>query len=93
MRFSPAYPNSVLQTSTLEFALRETQTYFNALDLNQTCIVPQVDDGFNLMKLRIQKAEQDGTLKYIASTFDVQNEMIHDGLYEGRKIITFSNIY
>jgi hypothetical protein len=92
LRFSPAYPNNVLQTSTLDFALRETQTYFNALDLNNFSFIPQVDDGFNLLKLRVQEAEKDGTLKFIASTFDVQNEMIQDGLYEGRKLITFSNI-
>ena len=92
LRFSPAYPNNVLQTSTLEFALRETQTYFNALDLSETCFVPQVDDGFNLKKTRVQDALGDGTLRYIASTFDVQNEVIQDGLYEGRKVITFANI-
>ena len=92
LRFSPAYPNNVLQTSTLEFALRETQTYFNALDLCKTCFVPEVDDGFNLVKVKVQDAMQDGTLRYIASTFDVQNGIIQDGLYEGRKIITFANI-
>lgn len=92
LRFSPAYPNNVLQTSTLEFALRETQTYFNALDLCETCFIPQVDDGFNLKKIRVQDAFEDGTLRYIASTFDVQNEVIQDGLYEGRKVITFANI-
>lgn len=92
LRFSPVYPNNVLQTGTLEFALRETQTYFNALDLCKTCFVPEVDDGFNLVKVSVQDAMQDGTLRYIASTFDVQNEIIQDGLYEGRKIITFANI-
>lgn len=92
LRFSPSYPNNVLQTSTLEFSLRETQTYFNALDLSKISFVPQVDDGFNLVKVRVQDAMADGTLRYIASTFDVQNEIIQDGLYEGRKVITFANI-
>ena len=92
LRFSPAYPNNVLQTSTLELALKETQTYFNALDTCKTCFVPKVDDGFNLLKIPVQDAMPDGTLRYIASTFDVQNETIQDGLYEGRKIITFANI-
>jgi len=93
LRFSPAYPNNILQTSTLEFALRETQTYFNALDLGQMHFVPQVDDGFNLLKLRVSDAEKDGTLRYIASTFNPQDQVINDSLYEGgRKIITFANI-
>lgn len=93
LRFSPAYPNNILQTSTLDFALRETQTYFNALDLSQKQFIPQVDDGFNLLKIRVSDAEKDGTLQFIASTFNVQDQVIYDGLYEGgRKVITFANI-
>ncbi|HRZ97154.1 MAG TPA: PEP/pyruvate-binding domain-containing protein [Paludibacter sp.] len=91
-RFSPAYPENALQTSTLDLALRETQNYFNALDLSQNCFVPKTDDGFNLLKIRVNEAQEDGTLKYIASTFDPQNQCINDGIYEGRKIITFANI-
>ena len=93
LRFSPAYPHHVLQTSTLEFALRETQTYFNALDLSQTRFIPQVDDGFNLLKISVNDAEKDGTLKFIASTFNPQDNVIQDGLYDGgRKVITFANV-
>lgn len=92
LRFSPAYPNNVLQTSTLDLALKETQTFFNALDLSETSFVPQVDDGFNLLKISVQDAAYDGTLRYIASTYDYQNQSIQDGIYEGRKIITFANI-
>ncbi len=93
LRFSPAYPHNILQTSTLDFALRETQTYFNALDLSQIQFVPQVDDGFNLLKINVQDALKDGTLKYIASTFNPQDQVINDSLFEGgRKIITFANI-
>ena len=93
LRFSPAYPHNVLQTSTLDFALRETQTFFNALDLSNMQFVPQVDDGFNLAKISVRDAEQDGTLKFIASTFNVEDQTIYDGIYPGgRKIITFANI-
>jgi len=93
LRFSPVYPNSVLQTSTIEFALRETQNYFNALDLSRMQFVPQVDDGFNLLKIPVADAEKDGTLKFIASTFNPQDQVIQHGLYDGgRKIITFVNI-
>ncbi|MFZ4582140.1 MAG: PEP/pyruvate-binding domain-containing protein [Paludibacter sp.] len=92
LRFSPAYPQNALQTSTLELTLKETQTYFNALDLCATCFIPKVEDGFNILKLPIQEAEKDGTLKFIASTYDVYNETINDGIYDGRKLITFANI-
>lgn len=93
LRFSPAYPHNVLQTSTLDFALRETQTFFNALDLSNMQFIPQVDDGFNLSKISVRDAEKDGTLKFIASTFNVEDQTIYDGIYPGgRKIITFANI-
>jgi len=92
LRFSPSYPQSALQTSTLELALKETQNSFNALDLCETCFVPKVEDGFNILKLPISVAEKQGTLRYIASTYDPYSQSISDGLYEGRKIITFANI-
>ncbi len=93
LRFSPYHPRKVLQTSTLEYALRETQTYFNALDLTQQNFVPQVDDGFNLLKIRVQDALEDGTLQYLASTYNPQDDVIYDNTFEqGRKIITFANI-
>lgn len=93
LRFSPAYPHNVLQTSSLDFALRETQTHFLALDLNNVNFEPQVDDGFNLLKISVQDAKIDGTLKYIASTYNYQENMIYDNLFEeGRKVITFANV-
>ncbi len=92
LRFSPYYPENVLQTSTLELALKETQNIFYALDLSQKYMVPHIDDGFNLLKINVNDAIEDGTLKYIASTYDIQNEIINDGLYPGRKIISFANI-
>lgn len=93
LRFSPKYPHNILQTSTLEYALRETQTYFNALDLDKIHLTPQVDDGFNLLKVPVKDAEADGTLRYLASTYDPQDQVIHDSIYPGgRKVITFANI-
>ncbi|MBR2618990.1 MAG: phosphoenolpyruvate synthase [Paludibacteraceae bacterium] len=94
LRFSPKHPHNILQTSTLEFALNETQTHFNALDLSHTTFSPQVDDGFNLFRLPVREAEPDGTLRFIASTFDPYDQIIRDGLYEEkyRRVITFANI-
>ncbi len=93
LRFSPKWPHNILQTSTLDYALRETQTCFNALDLKKLNFKPEVDDGFNLLKINVRDAEQDGTLQYIASTFDVHDQVLYDSLYEGsRKVITFANI-
>lgn len=93
LRFSPAYPQNVLQTSTRDMAMHETQTYFNALDLSKVQFIPQIDDGFNLLKIKVSDAEKDGTLRYLASTYNLQDDIIRDGIYDdGRKLITFANI-
>ena len=93
LRVSPYHPNQVLQTSEMETALRETQTQFYALDMKDVCDDFKVDDGFNIKRLRVKEADADGSLNYIASTFDPHDQIIRDGLYEGgRKIISFCGV-
>ena len=93
LRFCPYHPTSVLQTSEMEVALRETQTQFYALDMKNMGDDFSLDDSFNLLKLRVRDAEQDGSLTYIASTYDPYDMVIRDGIYPGgRKLITFTNI-
>ena len=93
LRVSPYHPHQVLQTSELETALRETQTQFYALDMRHVGEDFQVDDGFNIRKLKVKEAVADGSLTYIASTYDPYDQVIRDGIYEGgRKVITFSGV-
>ena len=93
LRVSPYHPHQVLQTSEMETALRETQTQFYALDMSQVSDDFQVDDGFNIKRLRVKQADKDGSLHYIASTYDPMDQVIRDGLYEGgRKIISFCGV-
>ncbi|MCQ2239040.1 MAG: PEP/pyruvate-binding domain-containing protein [Bacteroidaceae bacterium] len=95
LRVSPYHPDKVLQTSETEMALRETQTQFLALNLNvnQETSNFQVDDGFNLKRLRVREAEKAGVLTALASTYDFEDMVIRDGIYEGgRKVITFAGV-
>ena len=93
LRVSPHHPHQVLQTSELETALRETQTRFYALDMKNVSEDFKVDDGFNILNLRVKEADKDGSLNYIASTYDPYDQVIRDGLYEGgRKVISFCGV-
>ncbi|MCQ2256339.1 MAG: PEP/pyruvate-binding domain-containing protein, partial [Bacteroidaceae bacterium] len=93
LRVSPYHPKQVLQMSEMEIALRQTQTQFYALDMSNVTNDFKVDDGFNIRKMRVKEADADGSLKYIASTFDPYDQMIRDGIYEGgRKIISFCGV-
>ena len=93
LRVSPYHPHQVLQTSEMETALRETQTRFYALDLANAGEDFKVDDGFNILKLRVREADKDKSLNFLASTYDPYDQIIRDGIYEGgRKVITFAGM-
>lgn len=94
LRFSPKHPGKVLQTSTLELALRDTQTELYALpDKAEDSENFTVDDGFNIRRLSVAEAFPTGSLKYMVSTFDAYDRLIRDTDFgPGRKVVTFANV-
>ncbi len=94
LRFSPSHPDKVLQTSTLELALRDTQTSLYALpEHNGEAAEFLVDDSFNISRLSVPDAFKTGALKYLVSTFDVDDRIIRDTEFgRGRKVVTFANV-
>ncbi len=94
LRFSPRHPESVLQTSELQLALRDTQTRMYALGLGKDDAgAPTVDDGYNIARIRVQDMADKGSLKYMVSTFDYRDNVLRDNdTQEGRKVVTFNNI-
>jgi CheY-like chemotaxis protein len=95
LRFSPLHPDHVLQTSTLDLALRDTQTSFFALSSavdGSNCKVT-VDEDFNIVKKQIQDFANTGVLRYMVSTYDPFDQVLKD--YEegrGRRVVTFNNV-
>jgi CheY-like chemotaxis protein len=93
LRFSPYYPQKVLQTSTLELALRDTQNEILALDLRPEAFRTSTDDAVNLRRLSIADIAPLRQTRYVASVWDRENERISDSpMDEGRKVITFNAI-
>ena len=93
LRFSPKYPAKILQLNTPSVALKETQKFYYALDLNIESFIPSVDDGVNIKRLKINDDISVSTLKKVASTFDLHNNVIRSGIAnEGKRIITFDNV-
>ena len=93
LRFSPYHPGKVLQTSETRLALRETQTQFYALDLKNRGENFSIDDGFNLKHLPVSQADADGSLQFLASTYDVHSDSLLPGIYPGgRKVMTFAGV-
>lgn len=93
LRFSPAHPDRIIQLSSPQNALRETQKHFFALDLKAASFKPSTNDAINLFKLPITEAETDGLLRFAASTYDYQNNSLREGTHlKGKKVITFANV-
>jgi hypothetical protein len=93
IRFSPRYPDRVLQLSTVRMALNETQKHFYALDLSNEDFYPDTDGCSNIVKLPLSDAECHKTTRFAASTYDMDSGIIRDGIiHDGKRIITFSKI-
>jgi CheY-like chemotaxis protein len=93
LRFSPRYPHKIIQLANPELALKSTQKYFYALDMNPDRFVPSPDDKINLLRLPLVEAEEDPTLKLVTSVYDFENQMIRDDPDQpGKRVMTFSNI-
>jgi len=93
LRFSPKYPKHVLQTSTVEQVMTETQKYMFALNLQPETFKTSVNDSINLERIDVAGCEKFRNLKYVASTWDKENMRLVDSTYpEGPRFITFSQM-
>jgi len=91
LRFSPKYPKHVLQTSTTDLAMRETQQSMLALSLSPEKFKTSIDDAVNLVRFPIHECGRFESLKMIASTYDRENMRIVDSCYpDGPRIVTFA---
>lgn len=93
LRFSPKHPGKVLQTSTLDLALRDTQRKFNALGCTGSELDFSKNDGYNIVERNIQDFAGDPVLDFMVSTYNAANDMLVDsnrGL--GRRVVTFTNV-
>ena len=93
LRFSPKFPRNVLQTSTPDLTMRETQQSMFALNLQPDKFKTSVDDAVNLERIPISDCSKFRSLSKVVSTFDYENMRIVDSpLPQGPKFVTFAHI-
>ncbi len=93
LRFSPYHPKKVLQLSSPDTTQRDTQQYFYGLDLNPKSYKVSTSEAINKKKITIREAKDHPSLRFVASTYDLQNNVIRPGvLHDGIRVITFDNI-
>jgi hypothetical protein len=90
-RFSPKYPK--LNAKSPKDTFKDSQVYFYAIDLSKHELDLMEGESAGLAKLDIYEAEIHGSLKHLASTYNVDNDMIVPGLRaNGPRILNFANI-
>jgi hypothetical protein len=92
-RFSPKYPEmNPPYSSAVEF-LKNSQSYFYALDISNVDLKITNDEKFSLKQFDLAEAEQDGTLFFVGSTYSGEDDAIRDTLsINGPRVITFANM-
>jgi hypothetical protein len=84
-RFSPRHPRHVIQFSSVQDVLQNSQRTFYALDLN--------DATFELRQYGLDTAERDGVLAAVGSTYSPENDAIFDGIARpGVRLVSFAPI-
>jgi hypothetical protein len=89
LTFCPRYPRNLLQFSSVEDILANSQTEFWALDLDGA---GQGRPGhLHELRFNLDAAEADGTLAALGSTYSVDNEAVYDGVSRpGVRIVSFA---
>jgi CheY-like chemotaxis protein len=93
LTFSPRYPRHLVQFSSVEDILMNSQTDFWALELTPRVHHEDPADDLREVSFHLKAAEMDGTLQMLASTYSVENHAVYDGLSRpGVRVVSFAPI-
>jgi hypothetical protein len=93
LSFSPTNPGVLPGFTTPDDMLKNSQNTFYALNMGETCYDLNQGEHVTILDLPIDKAAGDGTLEYVASTYDANDGMMRDGYQEGQPVVvSFSGI-
>jgi|YNPMSStandDraft_1061717.scaffolds.fasta_scaffold02669_2 CheY-like chemotaxis protein len=93
VRFCPKYPKHLLQFYSTKETIKNAQQYFYAIDLNEEFRTSHHDLESFVKEFELAKAEEDGALYWLGSTYSPENEEVYDGIArEGSRIVTFAPI-
>ncbi len=89
LAFCPRYPRNLLQFSSVEDILANTQSEFCALELDGAHSAGPAH--LREARFGLDVAEADGTLDAVASTYSADNHAVYDGLSRpGSRVVTFA---
>ena len=100
MRFCPRYPQSLVQFSSVQDILKNSQRGFWAVKMDGSArgmppeLPPQQSDArAGEVFCGLEQAEADGTLAPVASTWSAENNAVYDGISrQGVRLVSFAGI-
>jgi len=91
--FSPSNPQNLPQFSSAKDFHKNSQLDFFAVDMSVPDVRPQRGAEAGLIRLRVDQAMTDGSLKYVGSTYSPDNDRVYEGVNRpGIKLVTFAPI-
>jgi CheY-like chemotaxis protein len=89
LTFCPRYPRNLVQFSSVEDILTNSQSEFWALELDGAS--DSRPGHWHERRFSLDAAESDGTLRALASTYSRDNHAVYDGVSRaGTRIVTFA---
>ncbi len=93
VRFCPRYPRHLIQFSRVADGMRYSQHAFFALELPDPSAVPDRGKQPLVVEEALERAERDGVLAAVGSTYSPENDAIYDDIVrDGPRIVTFAPI-
>jgi hypothetical protein len=91
--YSPAYPKATPPYGSMKEWLRQTQTTFWAVNMGKPPAYDPIRETEYLVESDLAAAEEDETLRAVASTYDVTSERITMGTgTQGPRVLTFAPV-
>lgn len=91
--YSPAYPRIAPAYGSIDQLLDQTQSEFWAVNMGKPPAYDPINEVEYLVRGSIADAEHDGTLRYVASTFDPDRDRLTPGVSaHGPRALTFAPI-
>ncbi len=93
LNFSPRHPRRILNFSSVEDILANSQREFWALELDRTGAPLDAEHTMRETRFPLAIAEADGALAAVGSTYSAENHAVYDGLSRsGVRLVTFAPI-
>ena len=93
LRFTPAFAGILPQFTNIKDMFNFSQRDFYAVSMNHVASVAFLEEDQYLIRQGLERAEKDGVLINLASTYSRENDAVYDGTsFPGPRIINFAHI-